>query len=263
MKPGFNSRCGLQLRRVDTVARRIYAADMETVRKHGTRRAYSFGCRCAKCRKHQSYRMRVYHEAHPRSKGVPIKGRILTRSEAGRIGGLALREKARREWEKNKKQCPSCGAALPFAKRVNTYCDRRCSDVRVRLRTVLNCCVCGDVITGSGKKYCSRRCNKADVWNDTKKDIKRLGKFKTSGMAKRYLLEVCGHECVLCKLTVWRNKPTPLVMDHRNGNAGDWRIKNLRMVCPNCDAQLPTYKGRNRGRGRFSRRMRYRNGQSY
>ena len=39
--------------------------------------------------------------------------------------------------------------------------------------------------------------------------------------------------------------------------------ENLRLVCPNCDSQLPTYKSRNRGSGRHSRRQRYRDGQSY
>ena len=33
--------------------------------------------------------------------------------------------------------------------------------------------------------------------------------------------------------------------------------------CPNCDAQTPTYKGRNRGHGRYARRMRYQAGKSF
>ncbi len=36
-----------------------------------------------------------------------------------------------------------------------------------------------------------------------------------------------------------------------------------RLVGPNRDPQLPTYKSRNRGRGRHFRRVRYENGQSY
>lgn len=54
-----------------------------------------------------------------------------------------------------------------------------------------------------------------------------------------------------------------LVLDHVDGDAGNNRRENLRMVCPNCDSQLPTYKSRTRGRGRRARRQRYADGKSY
>jgi 5-methylcytosine-specific restriction endonuclease McrA len=55
----------------------------------------------------------------------------------------------------------------------------------------------------------------------------------------------------------------PLVLDHIDGNSDNWDLKNLRMICCNCDALTPTYKNRNRGNGRFLRRIRYREGKSY
>lgn len=55
----------------------------------------------------------------------------------------------------------------------------------------------------------------------------------------------------------------PLVLDHIDGNAENGVLTNLRLVCPNCDAQLPTFKNRNKGNGRASRRQRYAAGQSY
>lgn len=53
------------------------------------------------------------------------------------------------------------------------------------------------------------------------------------------------------------------VLDHIDGDASNNLRVNLRLVCPNCDSQLPTYKNRNRGNGRAWRRQRYADGKSY
>jgi hypothetical protein len=46
----------------------------------------------------------------------------------------------------------------------------------------------------------------------------------------------------------WNGKPLPFILDHKNGNKLDNGPSNLRYMCPNCDAQLPTRGGANRGR---------------
>lgn len=47
---------------------------------------------------------------------------------------------------------------------------------------------------------------------------------------------------------VWNGQELRMILDHANGNSNDNRAENLRYLCPNCDAQLPTRGGSNRGR---------------
>lgn len=46
----------------------------------------------------------------------------------------------------------------------------------------------------------------------------------------------------------WIDKPLPVILDHINGNKLDNNPRNLRYLCPNCDSQLSTRGGKNRGR---------------
>ena len=80
---------------------------------------------------------------------------------------------------------------------------------------------------------------------------------------KRMMIEMYGHRCSVCGMEEWMKQPISLVLDHIDGNASNGDIKNLRLVCGNCDMQLPTYKGKNMGNGRSWRKQRYAKGKSY
>ena len=47
---------------------------------------------------------------------------------------------------------------------------------------------------------------------------------------------------------VWNGKNLRLILDHINGVCGDNRIKNLRLLCPNCNSQQSTQGGGNKGK---------------
>ena len=43
----------------------------------------------------------------------------------------------------------------------------------------------------------------------------------------------------------WMGEPIPLELEHINGNHLDNRLENLTILCPNCHALTPTYRGKN------------------
>ena len=47
--------------------------------------------------------------------------------------------------------------------------------------------------------------------------------------------------CAECGLSEWCGKPISLHLDHLNGISNDNRLENLRLLCPNCHSQTPTY----------------------
>jgi len=60
------------------------------------------------------------------------------------------------------------------------------------------------------------------------------------------------NQCSRCGLPpVWQGEPLTMILDHRNGDNRDNRLENLRLLCPNCNTQQPTFAGKNRGRYRL------------
>lgn len=53
------------------------------------------------------------------------------------------------------------------------------------------------------------------------------------------------NRCQDCGVSEWLGERLTIQIDHANGNRDDYRLENLRMLCPNCHSQTPTYGGRN------------------
>lgn len=69
--------------------------------------------------------------------------------------------------------------------------------------------------------------------------------------AKRRLIEdgILKEVCSICSQPpTWHGGKLVMVLDHINGVKNDYRISNLRLLCPNCNSQTSTFSGRNRKR---------------
>ena len=54
------------------------------------------------------------------------------------------------------------------------------------------------------------------------------------------------HKCSGCHNTEWMGQPIPLELDHIDGQHFNNELSNLRLLCPNCHAQTPTYRAKNK-----------------
>lgn len=85
------------------------------------------------------------------------------------------------------------------------------------------------------------------AWIEKGCEIKKFDELIHIGSIKKRLLKERGHVCECCRKAEWLGSSITLEIDHIDGDRKNNSRKNLQLLCPNCHALTPTYRGKNIG----------------
>lgn len=120
------------------------------------------------------------------------------------------------------------------------------------------CIYCNSPITNkySHTIFCSLKCStehkKEQHYRDYLKNQKDYLKLTSMQWIKPHILKEQNNKCAICGISnIWNNKSLIFILDHIDGKASNNLRDNLRLICPNCDSQLDTYKSKNKNSDRI------------
>jgi hypothetical protein len=127
------------------------------------------------------------------------------------------------------------------------------------------CLSCGSpLLKETQLKFCNTSC-KGKYYRDEKIKKWLAGELEGNSVGghakfvKYYLLEKHNNKCSRCgwgEINPYTNT-LPLEVEHIDGNPYNNSPDNVDLVCPNCQALTPTYRGANVGNGRKSYLKKY------
>ena len=153
------------------------------------------------------------------------------------------------------------------------YCDYGCGEIaEFKLKNGKSCCSkttsgCSEIkkknSEGGKKSYkLGARPTAKEVYAKLPDDVKtkmnwNKGNYSNtsftydgSGSHKTVLIHERGHKCEDCGTEEWKNYPVPLELEHIDGDNRNNTRENLKLLCCNCHALTPTWRGRNINTGK-------------
>lgn len=158
--------------------------------------------------------------------------------------------------------CSSCAAKYNNRLRIKQTNKKENTKKEIRVKKEISikkhnqhlCECCGKMFSSKNKnaKYCSNECSSKHRHEMSYKDfIENNEKYcrgnYTPKQFKDEFLKEQNNSCAICGHKPEHNgKPLIFVLDHIDGDASNNKRENLRLICPNCDSQLDTFKSKNK-----------------
>jgi hypothetical protein len=140
---------------------------------------------------------------------------------------------------KNPKYCSKSCAAT-----VNNQATGRAKPGPKSKKKPRQCAYCPGTIPAPSpnKLYCSTACKSAAQFDNTLLRYRAGDNHLHPETLKKCLIHCEGNMCIKCgNAGIHKDEPLVLQLDHIDGNTDNCLPTNLRLLCPNCHSQTPTF----------------------
>lgn len=152
-------------------------------------------------------------------------------------------------------------------KKLTLIKEKQCFILRYNYKKENHFCLFCKQYFEENKNFCNNDClaknNFMNSFLDWYYSETYINKYKNP-LIKQFVITMRGYQCSRCHISEYNGKPLTLHLEHIDGDATNNTKENVCLLCPNCHALTPTYKGKNIGNGKREwRKKRYNEGKSY
>jgi len=141
-------------------------------------------------------------------------------------------------------KCNKCGKEHDGSFGSGKFCSRACANSRIRTEETKKK-ISEGILKSEWWLKCDYSHNSSDEKIEKQKETwKAKRNFNTAHIfsIKKWIKEERGHKCEECGVEEWNGKRLPMEVDHIDGNTKNNDLTNLKVLCPNCHSQTPTWR---------------------